>query len=436
MSQQTLRGAAHPHLLAPMRGRDPEEPGRSATPLELFFDLVVVVSVALAAERLHHAIIEGVGLEALFNYALVFFAIWLSWVNFTWFASAYDTDDVAFRLSVFVITTGALVLAAGVPAAFDARDFTLAITGYVIMRVALVTQWIRVSRDDLPRRETARRYAIGITACQLGWVTLFVVPEIWPYAWLILVPAELLVPVWAERAEPTTFHREHITERYGLFMIIVLGESVLAASLAIQTVINGEGLTGELLAVIAGSLLTVYSMWWVYFARPEERLLEDRATAFVWSYLHLPIFGSAAAVGAGLVVAIEVAAGHADLDSVVVGRLGRRAAGDLPLEPVAPLRARDGRGDGAPDPARDGRARPGCHLDAGTGARHRSRDGRRRRHQSRAAGAWPHGLGRLVRRVDPAVGATDRLPPRCRVSPRMRPWRVRTGGVEWICSSH
>ena len=302
-----------------MRGRDPEEPGRSATPLELFFDLVVVVSVALAAERLHHAVIEGVGLDALVSYALVFFAIWLSWVNFTWFASAYDTDDVAFRLSVFVITTGALVLAAGVPAAFDERDFTLAITGYVIMRVALVTQWIRVARDDLPRRETARRYAIGITACQLGWVTLLVVPEIWPYAWLILVPAELIVPVWAERAEPTTFNREHIAERYGLFMIIVLGESVLAASIAIQTVINGEGLTGELVAVIAGSLLTVYSMWWIYFARPEERLLEDRTTAFVWSYLHLPIFASGAAVGAGLVVAIEVAAGHADLESVVVG---------------------------------------------------------------------------------------------------------------------
>jgi low temperature requirement protein LtrA len=314
-----LRGAAHPHLRAPMRGRDPNEPGRAATPLELFFDLVVVVSVALAADRLHHAILEGVGLEALLSYALVFFGIWWSWVNFTWFASAYDTDDVTFRLSVFVVTTGALVLAAGVPAAFDERDFTLAIIGYVIMRAALVTQWIRVSRDDPPRRETARRYAIGVTACQIGWVTLLVVPEVWPYAWLILVPAELLVPIWAERAERTTFHPDHISERYGLFMIIVLGESVLAASLAIQTVIDGDGLTGQLGAVIAGSLLTVYSMWWIYFDRPEEHLLDVRATAFVWSYLHLPIFASVAAVGAGMVVAIEVASGQADLAMTVVG---------------------------------------------------------------------------------------------------------------------
>ncbi len=319
MSQQTLRGTAHPHLLAPMRGRDPLEPGRAATPLELFFDLVVVVSVALASDRLHHAILEGVGVEALLSYALVFFGIWWSWVNFTWFASAYDTDDVAFRLSAFAITTGALVLAAGVPAAFDDRDFTLAVIGYVIMRVALVTQWIRVMRDDPARRETARRIVIGVTLCQLGWLTLIVVPEVWPVAWLVLVPAEVLVPVWAESAERTTFHPEHIAERYGLFMIIVLGESVLAASLAIQTVIDGNGLTGELMAVIAGSLLIVYSMWWIYFDRPEEHLLDSRATAFVWSYIHLPIFAAVAAVGAGLVVAIEVASGGAELAQVVVG---------------------------------------------------------------------------------------------------------------------
>ena len=113
---------------------------------------------------------------------LVFFAIWLAWVNFTWFASAYDTDDVVFRLGVLVIMTGALVLAAGVPRIFDQRDFTLAVSGYVIMRIALVTQWIRVAIDDAPRRETARRFAIGVTACQVGWLSLLVAPQLWPLA--------------------------------------------------------------------------------------------------------------------------------------------------------------------------------------------------------------------------------------------------------------
>src|ERR671917_612377 len=125
VSQRTLRGAIHPHLATPMRGRDPSEQGRAATPLELFFDLVVVVAVALAADRLHHALVEGVGVASLVGYSLVFIAIWLAWVNFTWFASAYDTDDVVYRLGVLVIMTGALVLAAGVPRIFDQRDFTL-----------------------------------------------------------------------------------------------------------------------------------------------------------------------------------------------------------------------------------------------------------------------------------------------------------------------
>lgn len=310
----------------PMRGRDPREEGRAATPLELFFDLVSVVAVALAAERLQHALVEGVGFGALLSYLLVFFSIWWAWVNFTWFASAYDNDDVAYRLSVFVIMTGALVLAAGVPQLFDERNFTLVVLGYVIMRIALVTQWIRVARDDGPRRETARRFAIGVTVCQLGWLALVLVPSIWPLVWLVFAPAELLVPVWAERAERTTFHAEHIAERYGLFMIIVLAESVLAASLAIQAVIGGEGLTIEVVGVIVGSLLILYSMWWIYFDRPEEHMLDSVSTAFAWSYLHLPVFAAVAAVGAGLVVAIEEASGHAHL-----GWSGAGAAVAVPL---------------------------------------------------------------------------------------------------------
>jgi low temperature requirement protein LtrA len=308
-----------PHLATPMRGRDPTEEGRASTPLELFFDLVVVVAVALAAERLHHAIVDGVGVAALVSYVQVFIAVWLAWVNFTWFASAYDTDDVVYRLGVLVIMTGALVLAAGVPGIFDQRDFTLGVSGYVIMRVALVAQWIRVAIDDPPRRETARRFAIGVTACQVGWLSLLVAPQLWPLAWGLLLPIDLLVPAWAERAARTTFHPEHIAERYGLFMIIVLGESVLAASLAIQGVLGAGGVTIELVAVIVGSLLTVYSMWWIYFDRPEEHLLDSVPTAIAWSYLHLPIFAAVAAVGAGLVVAIEETSGHAHLGWVAVG---------------------------------------------------------------------------------------------------------------------
>ena len=327
MSRQSLQGAAgRLRWAVPMTGRDPGDEHRSATPLELFFDLVYVVAVALAAERLHHALAGGVVGASIFRYAVLFFAIWWAWVNFTWFVSAYDTDDVAFRVFVFVTMTGALIFAAGVPRIFDELDFRMGVLGYAVMRLALVTQWIRVGRADTERRTTARRFAIGVTGCQIGWIAGVLVPGLWWPAFAVLAPAEMLVPVWAEAASPTTWNREHISERYGLFMIIVLGESVLAASLAIQSATRGTPFTGELLAIIVGGLLILFSMWWLYFDRPQEQLLSSPRTAFLWSYMHLPIFAAVAAVGAGLAVAIEGVSGHSEL-----GPRGTTAAVAVPV---------------------------------------------------------------------------------------------------------
>jgi low temperature requirement protein LtrA len=187
------------------------------------------------------------------------------------------------------------------------------------MRSALLIQWLRVIRDDPLRAPTFKRYVLAVALCQVGWLSLLVVPDIWPITWLVLVPIELLIPLWAQRAGRIEFHNEHLAERYGLFMIIVLGESVLAASLAIQTVIGGDPLTLELWSVIGGGLLIVYSMWWIYFDRPEEHLLESLRAAQAWNYQHLLIFGAVAAVGAGLVVAIEEGSGHAHVGWVWAG---------------------------------------------------------------------------------------------------------------------
>jgi low temperature requirement protein LtrA len=159
-----------------MAGRDPGEDHRAATPLELFFDLVFVVAVSYASDSLAHGLAEGRVADSLSNYGLVFFAIWWAWVNFTWFASAYDTDDVLYRLFVFATMTGALIIAAGVGPAFEQRDYTIAVVGYVVMRIALVTQWLRAARDDPERRTTAYRYAVGVTACQVGWVVAVFLP--------------------------------------------------------------------------------------------------------------------------------------------------------------------------------------------------------------------------------------------------------------------
>ena len=110
------------------------------------------------------------------------------------------------------------------------------------------------------------------------------------------------MPVWAERATPTTWHPQHIAERYGLFTLIVLGESILAATVAVQAGARLGRSALALLPIIVGGLLIVFSMWWMYFDRPVHDLLTSLRKAFMWGYGHYVVFASAAAVGAGLAV--------------------------------------------------------------------------------------------------------------------------------------
>jgi low temperature requirement protein LtrA len=153
-----------------MSGRDPGEAHRASTPLELLFDLTLVVAVAQAATQLEHALAEDHAAHALAGYAVVFFGLWWAWVNFTWFASAYDTDDVAYRLLTLVQMAGVLVFTAGIPAAFEHFDYATVVAGYVIMRLAMVAQWLRAAHSDPAARAGTLRYAIGITVVQLGWI--------------------------------------------------------------------------------------------------------------------------------------------------------------------------------------------------------------------------------------------------------------------------
>jgi low temperature requirement protein LtrA len=303
-----------------MRPRSAHEAHRAATPLELLFDLVFVIAVSQAAAELHHAIAEGHAGDGAFRFLTVFFAIWWAWMNFTWFASSYDTDDVPYRLAVLVQLAGALILAAGVPFAFEQGNYTIVTIGYTVMRMVLVGQWLRAARGDPLRRTTAQRFAAGVTLAQLGWIArLALPPALAQPAFGLLVALELAVPLWAERARPTSWHAGHIAERYGLFTIIVLGESILSGSHAIQATLGGDGLSGELVEVIVGGLLIVFALWWLYFDRPMDDLLTSTREGFIWGYGHLLIFASAAAVGAGLAVAVDHATQHAEIGAILAG---------------------------------------------------------------------------------------------------------------------
>ena len=102
---------------------------------------------------------------------------------------------------------------------------------------------------------------------QLLWFLRLALPDdLSAVGFVVLVVGELVVPLWAERAagEPL-YHPEHIKERYGLFTIIVLGESVLSASVGFQTALDEGGLTADLLAVGVGGLVLAFAAWWIYF---------------------------------------------------------------------------------------------------------------------------------------------------------------------------
>ena len=296
----------------PMVARSTTEANRGATVLELFFDLCFVVAVAQAASALHHEIAADHVGDGVVGYALVFFAIWWAWMNFTWFASAYDTDDVAYRLTTLVQIAGALILAAGVPDAMAGDDFGVITVGYVVMRLAMVTQWLRAAAADPPHRRSSLRFAAGITVLELGWVLRLLLPEdLGTASFLVLVAGELAVPIWAQRAAFTSWHPRHIAERYGLFTLIVLGECVLASTMAIQSALDADAELADLATTAAGGLLTVFAMWWLYFLKEAHRFLTSLRIGFVWGYGHYLIFGSAAAVGAGLAVNVDLLTDHA-----------------------------------------------------------------------------------------------------------------------------
>src|SRR5580765_311979 len=141
-----------------MRGRDPRETHRVATPLEILFDLTFATSFGLAASEVASVLADGHFIAALVGFGFASFAICWAWINFSWFSSAYDTDDWVFRLVTMVQMVGVLVLAIGLPRMFASiehgqrLDNSVMVLGYVIMRVALLFQWLRAAREDPARR--------------------------------------------------------------------------------------------------------------------------------------------------------------------------------------------------------------------------------------------------------------------------------------------
>nr|WP_308421847.1 low temperature requirement protein A [Agrococcus terreus] len=298
-----------------MRARDPEEVGRTATPLELFFDLVFVVAVSIAAVNLHHALTDAHVVEGLLAYGAIFFGIWWAWMNFTWFATSFGTDDWLYRVLTFVQMGGVLVLAAGIKPMFEEGDATVLILSYVVMRVAMVAQWLRAARSGGEGGLAAKHYAIGIGAAQVLWLLSLLLPDgLTPIAFVLLIGVELAVPILAERRGSTPWHPHHITERFGLFSLILLGESLLASANAVVEALETVQELGPLLWIAVLALAVTCALWWIYFWPPHHRVINGYASSLVYGYTHFFVFAAAGALSAGIEVEIDVLTGESKLD--------------------------------------------------------------------------------------------------------------------------
>ncbi len=293
-----------------MGGRDPHEQHRAATPLELFFDLTFVIAFSVAGSQFAHAVAEDHAVEGIIGFAIAMFGVLWAWINFSWFASAYDTDDWIFRIVTMVQMVGVLILTMGIEPVFhsilegDYVNNEVLVLGYVVMRVALILQWLRAARQDPQRRKTCLSYAGLLAVVQLGWVAAIFVKTDVPTTLMIYAPlivAEMLVPVIAERKVRTPWHAHHIAERYGLLAIIALGECLIGAIETLRSIVALHGWTTDAALVGLGGTGLAFTLWWVYFILPAGRALHVRRhRSFTFGYGHMFVFASIAATGAGL----------------------------------------------------------------------------------------------------------------------------------------
>ena len=147
-----------------------------ATPLELLFDLTFVVGFGVAASEFAHMQAEDHVGAGLLGFSLATFAVCWAWINFSWFASAYDTDDWIYRLLTMLQMVGVVIMALGFPPLFasiehgDHVDNRVMVAGYVVMRISLVAQWLRAAKQDPAHRSACLTYAIAVTVAQIGWI--------------------------------------------------------------------------------------------------------------------------------------------------------------------------------------------------------------------------------------------------------------------------
>jgi low temperature requirement protein LtrA len=281
-------------------GEQPRE--RVVGPLELFYDLAVVVLVAQAARHLAgHLIWPGLG-----EFAVLFTLVWIAWANGSIHHELHGHDDARGR-STFLLQILVLVaMAAFIPQAGGARGAAFAVAAGVLFAV-LAVLWLLAARGDRPEyRQSSRLFVTGTAASAVLLVGTAVLPAgaripawgLLDAAYLAGFAAVILTATpWA-----ALIVTDALIDRFGTLTIIVLGETLtgVVAGLAREPV-GGLTLAVGLVAVVVG-----FGAWWTYFDFAGHRHPRPTpAASLQWMLSHLPLTAAIAAMGAAMVSLVD-----------------------------------------------------------------------------------------------------------------------------------
>jgi low temperature requirement protein LtrA len=287
-------------LIRPPQLRTSED--RTASRLELFFDLAYVLVFA----ELATTFVEDLSVHGAAVFAGLFAVTWWSWVTTTLYANRFDTNDIIYRLAKLAGTVAVMGLAASGPEAVGDKATTFAIC-YLATRILLLALYARAYRHVTEARATIRIYLAGTGAGAALWAVSLAVPGSLRFVlWATGIIVEAIAPVLATRfGGGVPLHLEHLPERFGLFVILVLGESVASMVLGV----HDTNWNTRAVLVAATGFVVVAALWWNYFdlggAAGKQRLVEDgedqeSGVADAYIYGHLPLTLGLAAVAVGI----------------------------------------------------------------------------------------------------------------------------------------
>jgi low temperature requirement protein LtrA len=289
-----------------------QEGERRATYFELFFDLVYVFAIT----QLSHHLLVDLTWEGAAETAFLLVAVYWAWNYTTWMANWFDPEVPAVRLVLVFVMLGSLLMAVAIPEGFGDHALLFA-ASYCLLQLGRNSFVVAVTPPGRFHRNFQQILAWSLLSAPL-WIGGALAADAVRWAlWSTALVFDLAAPLlryWLPRWGPTPMTEweidaGHFAERFQLFVIIVLGESIVLTG----TTATDVGLTSSVVVALGFAFLSSVAMWWLYFGQVAtsalRRMAADEAPGRVgrdaYTYLHLPLVAGIllVAVGDELVIA-------------------------------------------------------------------------------------------------------------------------------------